>query len=170
VAQTALISAHRTDIHRRLGIVAAAVAGLVVFVGTAVAIGALRHGGAPFGMEPSTFFSVPMGDILAFGILVSAAIVLRRQADSHKRLMLLGTITLLPAAFARMVIPLGAGVSSLFVFCDLVVAACVVYDLWSRGRVHPSLVAGGLILVVGKPLLLMASGTPVWLALVDAVR
>jgi hypothetical protein len=46
----------------------------------------------------------------------------------------------------------------------------VLYDFWSRGRVHPSLIAGGLVLVVGKPLLLMASVSPVWLALVNALR
>lgn len=108
VTQTALVAAHRTDIHRRLGLVAVGVAGLVVVLGTAVAIGALRQGFGPaFGMEPSTFFSIPMGDILAFAILVSAAVVLRRKADAHKRLMLLATVTLLPAAFARLQIPLG---------------------------------------------------------------
>ena len=169
VTQTALVSAQRTDIHRRLGIVAAVVAGLVVVVGTAVAIGALSHA-APFGMEPAVFLSIPMGDILAFGILVLAAIFLRRVPDAHKRLMLLGTITLLPAAFARIAMPFGAGVSSLFIFCDLAVAACVVYDLWSHGRVHPSLVAGGFILVVAKPLLYMASETPAWLALANALQ
>lgn len=170
VAQTVLVATQRTHIHRQLGVVAAAVAVLVVVTGTAAALGALRNPGAPFGMDPGTFFAIPMGDILAFGILVSAAVVLRRQADTHKRLMLLGTITLLPAAFARLVIPLSAGASSLFIFCDLVVAVCVLYDFWSRGRVHPSLIAGGLVLVVGKPLLLMASVSPVWLALVNALR
>jgi hypothetical protein len=174
VAQTTLVAAHRTDIHRRLGIVAAVVACLAVVVGTTVAIRSLKAGFGPIiGFEPSTFFSIPMADILSFTILVSAGIVLRRQADAHKRLMLLGTITLLNAAFARLAFPLSggvAGVVSAFVFGDLLVAACVFYDFWSRGRVHPSLVTGGLLLVAGKPLLVMASGTPVWLAFVNALR
>jgi hypothetical protein len=174
VVQTTLVAAHRTDLHRRLGIVAALVACLAVVVGTTVAIHSLRAGFGPIiGLEPSTFFSIPTGDLLSFIILVSAAIILRRQADAHKRLMLLATITLMNAAFARVMFPLSGGLAGVvfaFIFGDLLVAACVLYDFWSRGRVHPSLVAGGLVLVVGKPLLILASGTPVWLALVNTLR
>lgn len=171
VAQTTLVAVGRIDIHRRLGIAGAVVGSLVVIVGAMVAIGALRHGAGPmFGMEPTTFFSIPMGDVIAFGILVAAAIILRRHADTHKRLMLLGTITILPAAIARLVIPLGGGLTSWFILGDLFVVAAVLYDLWSRGRVHPSLISGGLLIVVGKPLLVAASGTAVWIAFANAVR
>jgi len=60
-----------------------------------------------------------MGDIMVFGALVGAAIVLRRQSDSHKRLMLLATISLLTAAVGRFLRQLGmGGVPNLFYGTD----------------------------------------------------
>lgn len=42
--------------------------------------------------------------------------------------------------------------------------AGVLYDRWSRGRMHPVYVWGGLLIVVMQPLRLVLSGTEAWLS------
>ena len=171
VTQTSLVAANRTDIHRQVGIVGAVIAVLLVVIGTTMAIDGLRRGlGSIFGMEARQFFSIPLGDILAFTILVTAALALRSQPQAHKRLMLLATITLLPAPIARLAFPFGLGIPFWFLLTDILVLAVLLYDLWSRARVHKAVVYGAVLIVLAKPLLVWASGTSAWLRLADLLR
>ena len=172
VAQTALVAGRRTDIHRTLGVAGAVLAALVFVVGVAVSVETLWRNGGPPGGDPRKFFAIPIGDIIVFGILVIAAVVQRRQPETHKRLMLLATISLLTAAVARFLRQVGmGGAPGLFLGTDVFVLALVLYDLASRGRVHPATLWGGAMVVGFKPLLYYAlAGTPAWLALADALR
>ena len=108
--------------------------------------------------------------MMVFAILVTAGIALRRQAETHKRLMLLATTTLLTAAVARIAAPLNGGPLIFFGLTDLFVAAVIGYDLLSRRQVHPATIFGGLLIVVFKPLLMIAAFTPPWFAFADALR
>jgi hypothetical protein len=101
VAQTALVAGGRTDIHRKMGVAGAVLAAVVFVVGVAVSVETLRRNGGPPGADPRKFFAIPLGDIIVFGALVSAAIAQRLRAETHKRLMLLATISLLTAAVGR---------------------------------------------------------------------
>jgi FtsH-binding integral membrane protein len=172
VAQTALVAGRRTDIHRTLGVAGAVLAALVFVVGVAVSVETLRRNGGPPGGDPRKFFAIPIGDIIVFGVLVIAAVVERRKPETHKRLMLLATISLLTAAVARFLRQVGmGGAPGLFLGTDVFVLALVLYDLASRGRVHPATLWGGAMVVGFKPLLYYAlAGTPAWLALADALR
>jgi len=171
IAQTALVAGHRTDIHRSLGVAGAVLAALVFLAGVAVSVETLRRDGGPPGGDPRNFFAVPMGDIIAFGVLVTAAVLQRRRSDAHKRLMLLATISLLTAAVGRFLVQVGmAGPIGLFLGTDLFVLIVVAYDLVSRSRVHPATLWGGAMVAVFKPLLYLLSGTPPWLAFADVLR
>ena len=165
-------AAHRTDIHRTLGVAGVVLAAVVLIVGVAVSVETLRRNGGPFGDDPRKFFAIPLGDIIAFGALVSAAVVQRRRSEAHKRLMLLATISLLTAAVARYLGQVGlGGAANLFFGTDVFVLVLVLYDLASRGRVHPATLWGGALVVGFKPLLYyVLSGTPAWLALADALH
>ena len=121
VAQTALVAGRRTDIHRTLGVAGAVLAALVFVVGVAVSVETLRRNGGPPG-DPRKFFAIPIGDIIVFGVLVTAAVVQRRQPETHKRLMLLATISLLTAAIARFLRQVGmGGAPGLFLGTDVFV-------------------------------------------------
>ena len=172
VAQTALVAGHRTDIHRTLGIAGATLAAVVFIVGVAVSVETLRRNGGPPGGDPRKFFAIPLGDIIVFGVLVSVAILQRQQSETHKRLMLLATVSLLTAAVGRFLRQMGmGGAPNLFYGTDALVFALVIYDLFSRGRVHPATLWGGAMVVGFKPLLFYAvADTPLWLALADALR
>lgn len=164
VVQTALVSARRTDIHRRLGLLGGALALLMLVVGYMAAVTAARRGFTTPGLPPPlVFFVVPIFDLLVFAVLVGSGLYLRRTPAAHKRLMLLATLAVLTAAIARLPYVLPLGPPAFFGLTDLLVLAAIVYDRLTRGRVHPALVWGGLFLIVSQPLRLAISGTDAWL-------
>jgi hypothetical protein len=166
LAQTTLVAAGRTYIHRRMGVAGAVLAGLVLIMGTTTAILRVKGGAAPIpGVSPLSFLAVPLFDMVVFAILIGTGLYFRRRLDTHKRLMTLATISLLSAPIARL--PFGvlkAGPPAFFGLTDLFIVALLVYDLATRRRVHPATVWGGLLIVASQPLRLMISGTPAWLA------
>lgn len=170
VVQTALVAAKRTGTHRRLGVAGGVLAALMVVVGTATAIIRAKAGAAPAGApSPLAFLTIPLGDMLVFSILTAAGFYFRRRPDFHKRLMLLATISILPAAVARLPFDFiqQAGPLAFFGLPDLFVVVCLIYDLVSRGRFHRATVAGGLLLIVSHPLRLVVGGTQPWLAFAE---
>jgi hypothetical protein len=64
---------------------------------------------------------------------------------------------------------LAAGPPAFFALTDVFVAAGVVYDLWSRGRVHPANAWAGSLLVVSQPLRLWMSHTDAWRGVAQAL-
>lgn len=166
LAQAVLVATGRTYLHRRMGIGGAVLAALVVIVGTAVAITRVKTGVSPIpGVPPLAFLAIPFFDMVVFAVLVSTALYFRRRLEAHKRLMTLSMISLLAAPIARMnFLPLPPGPPTFFGLADLFIVALVVYDLSTRGKVHPATIWGGLLIVASQPLRLMISGTAPWLA------
>jgi hypothetical protein len=169
VTQTGLVAARRTNVHRRLGLLGAALAAVMVPVGIATAIGAAARGATVPRVDPRSFMAVPLADMVLFSAFVVLGLSLRRRSEAHKRLMVLAMLSILTAAIARL--PLGfiaaGGVLGFFALTDAFLLAGVAYDLWSRGRVHPVYIWGGLLLVASQPLRLVISGTSAWLAFAD---
>jgi hypothetical protein len=164
MVQARLIAAHRTDLHRRVGVVGALLAVLVLVVGVTTAIVAAKRGFTP-GPPPLVFLSIPLGDMLVFAVLVSLGLLFRRRSDIHRRLMLLSCVGILGAAISR--IPLGfietGGPLTFFGLTDLCVLACVVFDTVKNRRLHPAFGWGVLFIVASQPLRLMLTGTAVWM-------
>ena len=130
VAQTALVAGRRTDIHRTLGVAGALLATVVFVVGAAVSVETLRRNGGPPGSDPRKFFAIPLGDIIVFGVLVGGAVLQRQRSDTHKRLMVLATISILTAAVARFLGQVGmGGAPSLFFGTDILVLALVAHAI-----------------------------------------
>lgn len=162
VVQTALIAGRRVAVHRRMGIAGVVLAGAMAVVGVNTAAAAAARGSAPSGADPLAFLVVPIFDIVLFAGFVAAAVAMRRNREAHKRLMLLAYISIITAAIARLpgVLPLGPPV--FFGLTLLFIVAGIVYDRWSRGRIHPVYVWGGGLLAVSVPLRLAISTTPAW--------
>ena len=168
--QTVLIANRRADIHRKLGVLGAALAVVMVPLGVAAAIASIRANHTPPGLDPRSFLVLPLFDMLVFAILVGVGISLRARSETHKRLMLLATIAMLDAAVARLpgVFPLGP--LAIFGIQDLFLAACLVYDFTSRRRIHPAYIWGGLLVFLMQPIRLVISATPWWLAFGDWLK
>ena len=148
--QVSLIRAGRSDLHRRLGLFGAGLAGIMVVLGPATAITVDAAKFAAKGHTPE-FLAVQLTDILAFAGLTSAGLLLRKTPAAHKRLMLLGLIYISDAGFARylndiVATPLGDGfwgdVAGLYLGSDLLVLALGAYDIVTRRRLHPAYIAG----------------------------
>ena len=164
VVQAALVSARRTDIHRKLGLLAAVLAPLMLVVGFQAAVTAARRGFSTPGLPPPlVFLAVPMFDLVVFAALVGAALWFRRNPAMHKRLMLLAMLAVITAAIARLPGVLPYGPPAFFGLTDLFLLAGIAWDKWTRGRVHPAYVWGGLFLVLSQPLRLVVSGTDTWM-------
>ena len=89
--------------------------------------------------------------------------------------MLLATTTLLNPALGRLVGSyLGVGLSGflflIFLLTDVFVVFALLYDLRTRGHVHPALVRGGLAVVVIQPVVLGLGTTSLFLRLADLFR
>ena len=166
VTQTGLIASNRRDLHRTLGVAGAGLAGLMVVLGTMLAIDALRRGFVPPGAPPSpaAFFAVPMGDLAAFIAMVSLGVINRKRMDYHKRYMLLATAAIIDAAVAR--IPLAiiqqAALPMSFLVSDLFILAVALYDLATKRRVHPATIWSGVIIIGSQALRVWIGGTQIW--------
>ena len=153
-AQTLLVASRRTDLHRRLGVVAAILAGLMIAVTVYISIEAVHQGRAVLPMPPLqafVFYTVPHVDIILFTILVAAALLFRGKPEIHKRLMFLTTIALLDAVADRLPVIWRFGRMAHFLVQDLLVLAGIIYDLKSRGRINPAYIWGGLLILVCPP-------------------
>jgi hypothetical protein len=165
VVQTSLVASRRTPLHRRLGVVGGVIAVAMFIAGTMAAIDSARRGFTPpGGPPPLTFMIIPLGDLLVFAVLVGAALYLRRQSQTHKRLMLLATLALLTPAIARLPGIAAAGPPAFWGLTDLFVVACFVYDRVTTGHIHPAFKWGGLFVLVMQPVRLIVGGTGPWLA------
>jgi hypothetical protein len=164
LVQTALIASRKLAVHRTLGYASLLLAAAMVVVGLRTAIESAARGAAPPGVDATTFLVVPLVDILLFAGFYAAAMLKRRDKETHKRLMLLAYASIITAAVARLpgVLPLGPLV--FFGLSFLFVAAAMVYDFVSRGRIHPVYRWGAPILALSVPIRLAVSGTAAWQA------
>lgn len=112
-------------------------------------------------VPPLQFLVIPLFDIALFAIFVAMAVARRRDAQAHKRWMVLASLNLLTAAIARWpgVITVGSPLL-FFALTDLFLVAMVLWDRKWRRRVHPVTKRGGALLVASQPLRLVLSATP----------
>ena len=165
VVQTSLIAGGRAGVHRTIGPYGAALAAAMVVLGTIAALVAARRptGFVDVPVPPLQFLAVPLFDIALFAVFVGLAVARRRDAQSHKRLMLLGTLDLVTAAVARWPLGFDPGPLGFFGLTDLFLVPLAIWDFRTRGRLHPVTLWGGLAIIASQPLRLLISGTQGWL-------
>ena len=149
-SQILLIRMRRVALHRRLGIAAAYMVPVMLLLGMAAAWAVHFQKYTP--EQPHTaFFSVEISSLLTFGVLAGAGLWQRGDSAAHKRLMLLSTIYLSSAGFARLWDfmvgdALGDGFwpffTELYLAVDLLVLALGLHDFVRRRRLHPAYLAG----------------------------
>jgi hypothetical protein len=168
-AQASLISARRTDLHRRLGIIGVFIAIAVVLVGSTTTIGAAAREVGRHSAEANsrvTVLGLELIQMALFAGLVVAAMMMRRRPDFHKRLMLLATACMMPSAFSRIPLNLTFIVSifvSILILFDLCVIVPALIDTVRNRRLHPAFAWGGAIVIGALNLAYPIAISPQWL-------
>jgi hypothetical protein len=136
LVQTFLAGGGQVNWHRRLGQSTIGLAGLMLVVGFVVSSENLARnfppGDARIGFGATNFLGV-----LLFSILIYFAYRERANPAAHKRLILVATVLLLPAAFVRWPVPgIGADAQAPTFCCYALLFLLAAYDLWSLRTVH----------------------------------
>ena len=145
VSQNVFVATGKMAWHRRLGWLATVWMAAMLVLGVLVTLAMVRRGQAPFFFRPQQFLIFNPMTLLAFVGLTSAAIVLRRRTDWHRRLHFCGMAMLLGPGFGRLLpsplfIPWAWEVT--FAVGLLFPAAGAVADLRRDGKVHPAWLCG----------------------------
>lgn len=165
IAQSGFIAARRVTWHRRLGVVGAILAALLVVLFLEVSISRARAGVlGPGFVPPLQFLAIPLMSVILVPVLVGAAVFYRKRSDYHKRLIMLANVEIVTPAAARVFGLLGTSPLAGFLFMDLFVVAIAIRDLVTLRRLHPATLWGGLLVLVSFPLRVAVSATPAWLA------
>ena len=150
IVQTGLVSTKHVKWHMGLGLYGFALAVAMVVLGTLAAVDAMRRGETVLGLDPQTFFVIPVTGMVLFGTLVFFAFKLRRHTEAHKRLILMATMALMDAAIGRWQHP--AILQRIPPTQDLVMLALlltlVVFDLFNLHRVSKYTWRGALFVMV----------------------
>jgi hypothetical protein len=151
LTQTALVASHRTDLHRRLGIVGAILAGLMIMLALISAIGGFSKSPPRPVIDHVMLYVVVHVDMFIFTIFVTAGLLLRHRPETHKRLMFLATISLLDAVAERLPGIAHISPQAHYAIVDLFVVCGIAYDLISNRRVNPAYFWGALAIFVLPP-------------------
>jgi len=171
--QISLIAQRRIALHRTVGTAALFVGAGLVVVGYRAVIEMVRRGFDLSGdlhvppVDARFEMVFPLGDLVAFAVLLTLAYLWRRRSAIHKRLMMLATVGgLMPAALAHLIghsqalqrLPGAIILAPLALFFG----AGAAYDRIAAGRIHPVSLWGGLSLFVWAMVRAAVIGPSAW--------
>lgn len=111
--QLMLIRSGKTATHKRLGVAMAWLVAVMIVLGISTTYEVDRFRASHPGSGDPTFFIVATAAMVIYATLAVAGLSMRKHPDVHKRLMLMSTICLTEAGFARIVpvviVPLVSG-------------------------------------------------------------
>ena len=164
-AQIALIRTKNIRVHMTMGWLGVALAAVVVIVGMWAAVDAhfIRYS-APPGVEPHTFFMVPLMGMLLFVIYFSGAIFYRKRPAEHKALMLMTAINFVAAAIARIpILPPQMAMLQYFGLTDLIAVASLAWFTWKHKKFNWVFGASVALLMISQPLTVTLGYSKPWL-------
>jgi hypothetical protein len=149
-SQVLLIRTARVPLHRTLGSAGVILAAVMMVLGPATALVVDRLRLALPNPDPG-FLAIQLSDILAFAGLVVPAFIWRKAPAAHKRLILLATIYISDAGFARwwsgaLETWLGDGfwgdAAQFYLGVDVLLLGVGLYDWMTRKRLHGAYIVG----------------------------
>jgi hypothetical protein len=164
--QVSLIGSRNVGLHMRLGVVGFVLVPLMVAIGGIGSVMAAARPGGFFDVPvpPLQFLVLPLYEIALFGAFAGFGLLWRRTPQTHKRLMLLAAITLMEAAMARWQFePYLSSPAAAFWTQNAFLLPMIGWDFYSRGRLHPVTLWGGLLLISSGPLRDLISHTGAWM-------
>jgi hypothetical protein len=172
VIQNILVTIKRPDLHRTLGWIGAGWMVVMVILGTAVTLAMVRRGGVPFFFTPSFFLIMDPLSIYSFAGLTTAAIILRKKTEWHRRLHLCGMATLTGPGFGRLLpMPFLIPWAGWAVFAAIMIFPLigVIADLRRTGGVHRAWVWGIGVMVAVQIAMPLIAHSPLGAAIYKGV-
>ena len=165
--QSALVATNRRVLHRRLGVMGVLLVMPMLVSGFEVAVARARSDariitGPLATVSRSTFLVIPLTSVLLFALLAAIGLYYRHRPEAHKRFMLLATIALLPPALGRIPVLAAAGPTAFFGITLGFIIALVAHDCFTRRRMHPATLWGGIVLAASFPGRLALGNTKAW--------
>jgi hypothetical protein len=139
--QNIFVATGRMELHRRLGWIATGWMVAMLILGCLVTVAMVRRGQVPFFFRPLQFLVFDPMSLFTFAGLTSAAIVLRRRTDWHRRLHFCGMSMLLGPGFGRLLpMPLLQpwAWEAVFAATMLFPLVGVLSDVRRSGHAHPA--------------------------------
>ena len=187
LSQTWLAASGRMQHHRAWGVAGVSLATAMVFVSLATGIASMQKGVADgYAHAARGFAIVPLTSAVLFAVLVAWAVVTVKTSETHKRLMMLATLSILQAPLGRfffLTIGGGGGPGSRpgsgppapvvttagpGVLVAVLILAITLYDWRKNGRLHPVYLIGGAAVVLLELGRVALGDTPQWQAIAQA--
>lgn len=175
--QVGLIRRGQQAVHRRMGLLGAALIPVMVLSGFFAEVYSQRFY-LTHPPDSQAFFILPIFYVIAFGALAGLAVARRRDSPTHKRLIYLATSVIVGAAYTRvwgqaLTALAGDGFWGLivnsFTGTNLFLLTAVVFDQITRGRLHPVLLAGVPAVLAGELAVSWIYHAPGWLPIAHAI-
>lgn len=149
ISQPLLIRFRLTHLHKKIGYAGLALAIGMFVIGIVMAFVsnqlALERGA---GDTALAFLIVPLTDMFLFGTFVTLLILNLQNSETHKRLILLATLSILPAAFGRIIGIYGVNPLLGFVLQESILILGILFDLYTRRKIHPVYLYGGALVLI----------------------
>jgi hypothetical protein len=172
--QALLIVRGRRRTHVTLGVASLALAAVMVFTGVLVASVRIDVGLSATEPDEFTTFWKSFGQLVMYNMMLfvgfyGTAIARRNQPEVHKRMMVLASASVLPAAIFRIIVALtgaywlatpGWVMPAAFFLPAVFVLAGMVHDRVVRGSIHRAYIVGLTVLLLVHGLGLAVAGTP----------
>jgi len=172
--QTLLIATGRRRTHITLGGLSIALAAVMVFTGVLVASVRIQQGLAATEPDELTIFWKGFGQLIMYNIFLfvgfyATSIARRSKPEIHKRMMVLASASILPAAIFRIIVGVGgfywlatpgSVMPAAFFLPAVFVIIGMINDMVAHGHVHRAYLIGLPILLIVHGLGLTIGGTP----------
>lgn len=177
-SQTLLIRKRQVRLHRQWGKWGAILAVAVVILGLWAAVAFEKLAMNTPARRPH-FLAIEWSNVIEFAVLAAAAVIARNRPSAHKRLIMLATLSLTPAAFNRAVGRpflhplLGSGVwqtyVQIFTPTDLMILGIGLYDWQTRRRIHPAWALGAAWILAGQLTASWLFYNPTWKSIATSI-
>jgi hypothetical protein len=149
ISQPLLIRFRLTHLHKRIGYAGLALAVAMFVIGIVMAFVstqlALERGD---GNRALAFLIVPLSDMVLFGTFIALTMFNLENPEAHKRLILLATLSILPAAFGRIIGIYGLSVPLGLILQESILILGIIYDGFTKRKIHPAYVFGGAAVLI----------------------
>jgi len=158
--QNALVAGRRVRWHIALGSLGAILPPLMVIFGVLTLFDSIRRNGT--GLPPQLLLVGDLEELALFAGITVWGMLVRRNAASHKRLMILGTMAILGPAINRWPFPDFIRLPGTIAVTLAPPLMMVAYDLWSLRKVHRSTAVATTLIVMSAVTLIPVMNLGIW--------